>query len=254
MVLRKANPALLGAVLCGLVVAPAYATVTFKTSGTSSVGTPVSFEADLTISGNTLSVVLSNTSPVSLLAPNDALSSFYFDILGIGNTRPALTYASAFGDVYLGSRQNPDTLQAANANLKAVQAGDCKWEFKTMKATQTPLLGFGIGTVGNNNFTPNNFDGNIVGGFDYSIIKGDVTTQNLDGTLWVRDTATFSFTGVSGFTEANIANRVGFGLGTAPDKLMVSVVPEPGTALLLAVGGLALWLRKPAWPGGVLRS
>src|SRR5206468_2651537 len=85
----------------GVVVfpAPAKATVTLFETGLSSVGNPVSFRADLTISGNNLTLVLSNTSPAGSLAPNDTLGSFFWDIIGPGNTRPTLTLSSAKGSV-----------------------------------------------------------------------------------------------------------------------------------------------------------
>src|ERR1043166_4245426 len=145
----------------------ARATVTFTYSGTSSLGTPVAFEADLTLASGKLTVQLFNNSPTNSLGPNDALGSFYFDIVGAGNTRPTLTYSSAVGDVYLGDRNNPDTLQTHNANLMAVNSGDDTWQFKTMTPTSSPFLGFGIGTVGNNGLGPNNnFMGSTVGGID----------------------------------------------------------------------------------------
>lgn len=98
---------------------PALGTVILTESGTSSAGVPVSFEADLTIAGNTLTLALINTSPVSSLNPADTLGSFYFDIVNGSNVRPTLTYASASGDVYLGDKDNPDSLQTAGANLRA---------------------------------------------------------------------------------------------------------------------------------------
>jgi hypothetical protein len=225
----------------GLIAAAAHASVIFTYSGTSSIGTPVSFEADLTISGNTLTVQLFNNSPTNSLGPNDVLGSFYFDIVGAGNTRPTLTYSTAVGDVYFGSKNNPDTLQTANANLKALIANDDTWQFKKMNVALSPFLGFGIGTVGNNNLSPNNFNGNIVDGFDYSIYRDDVITQNLNATRLVKNTATFTFTGVSGFTEADIAHTVAFGLGTTPDSLKTGtiIIPEP-SSVTLAVAGLAL--------------
>jgi hypothetical protein len=181
------------------------------------------------------------------LNPNDALASFYWDIVNGSNVRPTLTYVSASGDVYLADKNNPDTLQTASANLKAVSSGDNTWQFKVMNASLSPFGGFGIGTVGNNAASPNNFNGNITGAIDYSIYKGDITTSNLDGKLLVKQTATFNFTGVSGFTEADIEPTAAFGLGTAPDSFLnTTVIPEPGSGLLLIVGfaGLALHARR----------
>ncbi len=84
--------------------------------------------------------------------------------MGAGGTRPTLTHVSSTGDLYLGSKSNPDSLLAAGANLKAVAEINDTGEFKTMNPTSNPLLGFGIDTVGNNTLAPDNFDGNIVGG------------------------------------------------------------------------------------------
>lgn len=227
--------------LAGLNAAPAYGTVIFSASGLSSANVAVSFEAQLTISGNNLTVQLTNNSPVDSLNPNDTLGSFYFDILDGGNNHPTLTYTSAVGDVYLGDKDNPDSLQTAGADLMAVVAGDNSWQYKAMNAALTPFLGFGIGTVGNSNVAPNNFMGSIVDGMDYSIYKGDITTSNLDGKLLVKETAMFTFTGVSGFSEADILLPVfAFGLGTAPDSFLL---PEPSSVLLLTIGvlGFAAW-------------
>jgi hypothetical protein len=230
---------------------PAYATITFTASGDSSSGVPVSFKASLAISGNTLTVQLFNTSTQSK-APNGLLSSFFFDVVKGVNTRPTLTYVSAVGDVYLTSKLNPDTLQTANKNLIALNSNDDTWQYRSLTATSNPYYGFGIGTVGNNDFGGNGFSGNIVGGMDYSIYAGDVDTQNLsgpDGCYLVKGKATFTFSGVSGFTESDIAHKATFGLGTAPDSLLpgVSTVPEPttmlaGVLLLLPFG--ASTLRK----------
>lgn len=200
-------------------------------SGLSSANVPVTFQAALTISGNNLSVQLTNNSPVDSLNPNDVIGSFYFDIVNGSNVRPTLTYTGATGDVYLGNKDNPDTLQTAAANLMAVNAGDNTWQFKTMNPALMPFLGFGIGTVGNSSLT-NNFNGNIVGNIDYSIYKGDVTTSNLNNRLLVKETATFNFTGVAGFTENDISRNFAFGLGTAPDSFLTT--PEPGALCLIA--------------------
>jgi hypothetical protein len=143
--------------------------------------------------------------------------------------------------VYLASKKNPDALQTANANIMAVKAGDNSWAFRRMEESQNPFLGFGIGTVGNSNLTPNDFQGSIVDGKDYSIYTGDITTQNLNGILLVKDSATFTFRGLTGFTEKDIARKFAFGLGTAPDSLLI---PEPGSILLLSIGFIGLFRRN----------
>ena len=228
------------AVLFGFVAQPAPAGLIHSASGVSSAGVPVSFEANLTIVGNTLTIVLTNTSPVDSLNPNDVLGSYYFDIVDGLNNRPTLTYTSATGDVYLADKDAPDTLQTAGADLRALVAGDNTWQFLAMDPSLTPFLGFGIGTVGNSTLSPNSFMGNIVDAIDYAIYKGDITTANLDGKLLVKETATFTFSGLTGFTQADISPNFAFGLGTAPDSLLI---PAPGSIVLLA-GGMLLGGRR----------
>jgi hypothetical protein len=222
----------------------------FQWSGYSSVGNPISLEAELTITElgavDTLTVSLRNTTEFASAyqqVPNDMLGSFYFDILDADNLRPTLTYASATGDVYLNN-----VLQTSGADLMALVPGDDTWQFKTMNDTQIPYLGFGIGTVGNGTLA-NSFNGNIVGGINYSIYS-DVTVDNplnpgLQKNSLVKGEATFTFTGdLDGY---NIGPDVAFGLGTAPDS--IHHAPLPGAILLgilsmSAVGALGLKLRK----------
>jgi len=219
----------------GLVAAAAQASVIFTWSGLSSASVPVSFEADLTISGNTLTLVLMNNSPTNSLNPNDCLASFYFGIAG----NPALTYSTGVGAVYAGVQSGADTLINASENLTSTtnNAGmPDKWQFKVMNSGFTPFLGYGIGTVGNANLT-NSFNGSQVDGLDLSIYRTEVTTANLATRYLVKDTATFTFTGVSGKTDADIASTAAFGMGTAPDSLQI--VPEP-SSIVLALGGVVL--------------
>jgi len=233
---------------------PAYSTIVQTASGFSSVNQPVSFRASLSISGDILTVVLENTSTQNSTAPSDVLGSYYFDILN-GTTRPNLTYVSAVGDVWLAKKGTAaDVLQTPGANLKAVAAGANTWQFKTVVPSSNPFLGFGVGTVGNSSLDPSSFNGNIVGNRDYSIYAGDISASNLKDTLLVKGPLTFMFSGLTGFTEADINPKGVFGLGTAPDSLMTGVtptpVPEPATAiagalLLLPFGATTLrMLRK----------
>ena len=236
----------------GLVPEPAHASVIQTVEGLSTVNTLVSFKAELTIAENTLTVVLENTSTVTSSAPSDLLSSYYFDIIK-SVSRPTLTYVSAIGDVWLTDMDNTDELQTANAILKVaiISAGppkewDGKWDFKPMDATLFPNLGFGVGTVGNNSSpyripTENTFNGNIVGGLDYSIYAGDVTTQNLHEKLLVNGPITFTFSGVGDFSESDISSQFAFGMGTAPDSLLT---PEPATLALMALGGVGMLLTR----------
>ena len=222
--------------------APSQATVIQDVTAISGVGTSVNLQAQLTISDDILTVELFNLSTDSSKAPDDLLSSYFFDIIDNSGNRPSLTYLSAIGDVYLTSKKDPDSLEEADADLKAVAFGDGTWQYTSFDPAIDPFLGFGIGTVGNSALSPNNLNGNIVDGMDYSIYAGDIATQNLNDRLLVKSGATFTFSGLTGFNEGDIAAESVFGLGTAPDSLVH--VPEPATIGLLCLGLLVFRKRK----------
>lgn len=215
----------------------ANATLSMKSSGGASLsGTPLNLAADLTIAGDILTIHLHNNSTMPSDSPDDLLSGFFFDISKNG-VRPTLSYASANGAVYLTAKTAPDTLIMANANLKAVTANDNTWQYRALNPALTPNYGFGLATVGNNNFGGNGFNGHIVGGMDYSIYAGDITTHNLTNRLLVKNQASFVFSGLSGFSEADIGRSSLFSLGTSPDSTLPGTpTPEPATMLLLGSG------------------
>ena len=255
---------LVGAIL-GLILMPtaSEATVNFTFEGISNKGVNVRVTADLTLSGNDLSIVLTNDSQnhsgggATTANPDDLLTSFYFDIFD-GNSRPTLSYDSATGDLFNVLFLAADT-DEADIDLRAFNVGDFTWQYKDTFSTGCPgptcwadpiqfgadPLHMGIGTVGNNSLTPNGFNGNIVDAIDYGIYTGaDIETASLNGSgvLLIKNSATFNFTGVSGFTEADIANEAIFGFGTQPDS--TGFVPEPGTGLLLGFGLMTIGLRQ----------
>ena len=222
-----------------------HADVFFNASGVSAKGVNVDFQAQLSVTGDVLDIFVRNVSTAAILNPDDLLASFYFDIVDNSNNRPNLTNYVAKGDVYLSDKNESDTIQEVQADLAAINPGDGTWQHKTMSPSQTPNLGFGVGTVGNSTLTPNNFNGNIVGAINYSIFTGNITTTNLDNRLLVKDEVHFSFNGMTGFTEDDVVRKVVFGLGTGPDSLLIAV-PEPNTiSFLLLYGGVgATMIRK----------
>ena len=117
------------------------------------------------------------------------------------------------------------------------------WQFRgDLDAMQNPFLGFGIGTVGNSGLSPNGFDGALVSPVDFAIYKGEITTQPLvNPDRLVKEMAAFTFTGLAGFTELDIADAFAFGLGTAPDSLLT---PEPATMAIMGLGILIVRKRR----------
>lgn len=224
----------------------ASATIIDTVKGVSVTGDNVIFESQFSIQKDTLTLTIFNISPDSSNSPDDLLSSFFFDIKNAAGIRPNLILQSAVGDVYKTNKNNADSLQSSNLDLIATSKKTGTWQYRTLDSSANPSLGFGVGTVGNSNLGSNNFKGNLVGGFDYSIYSGDVTTQSLHNTMLVKNSATFTFTGLTGFTENDISKNVAFGMGTAPDTILVynspTSVPEPSIVAMLTLG--CLFLRK----------
>jgi hypothetical protein len=260
---------------------PAAATVMLAASGSTSGANPVPIaaQAQLALSGTTLSVVLSNVSPGSSSSADQMLSSFYFDIVKNG-IRPTLTYESSSGFVWKLISNAPDepfnytppavaggpgtytlatgTVAHVPSDLKAVKDNDRTWQFRSMNDASPPFLGFGIGTVANGEFGGgggNGFTESIVGpsGPDFiafSIYKnGDIQPVGapVQNQFLVLNSATFTFSSaaLADYTEADISPRAVFGFGTGPDTVLV--VPEPGSLALLAAGGMLgglAWLKR----------
>jgi hypothetical protein len=240
----------------------------------SAVYRTVSAGATLDISGNTLTLVLANTSPTDSIFKAEALSSFYFDIAK-GAQRPTLAFTSADGPLYQVFSRGSDTRYsyappavangngtftagAGTSNLMATKPGDGTWQFNTMNPITSPFLGFGIGTVGNTDLNPNSFNGNWVKGpknvpgdsmISFSIYRsttgGDISPGNsLDKQYLLMNSGTFRFNITDGKTWTNddIRHEAVFGFGTNPDGI-VTVTPEPSAYVLALVGAAAVAYR-----------
>jgi hypothetical protein len=247
---------------------PAAGDVIFMASGTSSLGTPVAFQAQFSIDGDNLKIVLDNLSPKDTTDAAEVLTSFYFDIWN-GTTRPTLKYESASGFVFQVKRgrdndvpvyytpQRYEKAEDKPSNLVATEKGDASWQFLEMDPAYAPNLGFGIGTVANNGLKPNDFTAAVVGPAGNDFINfgiyrgGDINPSGvLNNKYVVKNTATFNFTGVGNYKETDIRPKAVFGLGTTPDSIVV--VPEPSTIVIAASGVLlTAWRagrrRKAGW-------
>jgi hypothetical protein len=254
------------AALILLLAAPAVAntviytgtSVIFEGTATGSNG-PLGARATFTSgTGGVLKLLLENTSPGASQAPEDLLTSFYFNVLSgttTGTSAP-LSYHDAQGQVYFTLKNFPDfpvsyvpPITSGSAisypdppqpsNLQAFNPNDDTWQFKSglSLVASSPPLAFGVGTVGNSDLAPNNFNGNIVDGFNFGLFVGEVSTQPLDSSLLVKDAIHFEFAGFGGFNLAQISPHGVFGFGTDPD--LIITVPEP-TAVLIATLGIAV--------------
>ena len=116
----------------------AHAAVVFTASGKSATDVDVTFEAQLTISSDILTVILINDSTVDSLNPDDVLGSFYFDILNSSSIRPTLTYSSAIGDTYKGVLNGADTLLGSDTDIQAF-SNCCKAHISPLSAPRRQL-------------------------------------------------------------------------------------------------------------------
>jgi hypothetical protein len=251
---------------------PAAGDVVFTASGTSSVGSPVAFQATLSITGSNLKIVLDNLSPKDTTDEAEVLTSFYFDIWN-GTSRPELSYESASGyvfqvkkgpgndvPVYYSTPPMPPKPGAdMPSNLVAKEKGDASWQFLAMDPAYAPNLGFGIGTVANSGLKPNGFTPAVVGPAGTDFINFGIYRLNdpekcdinpngvLNNKYVVQNTTTFNFTGVGKYKETDIRAKAVFGLGTGPDSIVV--VPEPGGIVIAGGALLAVWRarRKAGW-------
>jgi hypothetical protein len=150
----------------------------------------------------------------------------------------------------------PQTLTGSSmlaSNLIAVNPGDQGWQFRSFATPVTipPTLGFGIGTVGNSDLTPQgiNFNGNVVKGTDAASMinlgiysdggsSGLLPTNGMKDNFLIRNHAQFTFSVVGGITDLNpfdaewVGSNVTWGFGTAPETLFL---PEPQSITLVAV-------------------
>lgn len=252
---RSILPFVTACLAVGLFAQTALASLTHTWSGTSSKGNAVSLQAEFTINSGTLTVVLRNITPGSTVdgivysgskEQADVLGSFYFDIArstGSAIVRPTLVYASATGDVrQVFSGSSDDRAYGTDSdNIKS------EWMFRSWATPLNGSFGYGLGTVGNHLLDPYNFP--AMGGIEQGIYgPGEIVGSSLgdptDGRLLVEGMATFTFTGVNDWVEADIG-EVAFGLGTSPEGPL-HVAPLPASLLLgvFAVGLAGRKLRK----------
>ncbi|MBL8887621.1 MAG: PEP-CTERM sorting domain-containing protein [Phycisphaerales bacterium] len=209
----------------------ALASVTFTGSGYNPEGNAnASGSAMFTISGNTLSLVLTNTSLLRTAAQGNALTGVAFNI---NPGAPVLSLTSI--DMTGGS--NLWTSKTASSGSAALSGS---W---TTVLGSSPLGEYGISTSG--------FNGAFNGGSiskgnsapNYGIVAAGTFTGSSSVSFggsqypFVQNSLTFTFTGVSGVAESQIGGvKLLFGTdGTG----VIQAVPAPGSLALVGLGAFA---------------
>lgn len=235
--IRKFAPVALLAATFTVTAPTANGSVIFSGSGTNAeTGNPAAGSAQFTISGNTLTVVLTNTTSTRTTEQGSALTGVTWDI-------------------------NPGAPVLSLTNT-ALTAGSLIWTSKTASNTSDPLAGswtntlggsplgeYGVATTGFND----RFNGGSISLGNASPNYGIVAANTFDGTSgvtfggsqfpFIQTSLTFTFTGVSGSLESQISNvKLLFGTdgtGIISTTQNTNPVPAPPTMLLLATGGLS---------------
>jgi MYXO-CTERM domain-containing protein len=219
----------LGAAMLALAWAtPSQAIVFSGSSGT------LSASADFELSGNTLTVTLTNTSPHDVLVPTDVLTAVFF------NTTTAMTPLSANlngSSVFYGSIVN--------------NVGE-GWQFD--QGTGAHGLNSGIGASGFNVFGSDPWFFNPgqppIDGLNYGILSaGDNPATGNTGVTGhgplIKNSVQFLLTVGSGFSLAELGGHVVFQYGTALSEpnfpgFPPGTVPEPSSLAIAGLGALGL--------------
>jgi hypothetical protein len=211
-------------------------------------GNAVTASASFAISGTTLTLTLTNTSPSNALeAPTNTLNGLSFLING---STPALTPVSAISPNTIVNPANCNVNPCAGSNVNVGGEWGYQQNFGGKEAVGSAgYITTGLaGNLGNFNGvdlqSPTSLDGIQFGilSASHGALNGGLTGQAL-----IEDRVVLTLTVPSGTTEGQIGS-VSFLYGTAPDATVPGTpgIPVPEPADVGALGGGAVGLRSAA--------
>jgi MYXO-CTERM domain-containing protein len=216
--------------------AGASAAVTFSGSGNNpEVSGNAAGSAEFSISGNTLTVTLTNTTAPRTTAQGNALTGVAFDLIGSSPSLVLTNVALGSGAFLWGN----ETSNSAPANING------SW---TSVLGASPLAAYGAASSG----FAGRFNGGSISlgnsGPNYGIVAADTfdgSNVSFGGSQFpfVQTSLVLTFTGVSGISEGQIGN-VSILFGT--DGTGVIQTPTPGAIAPLMLAGLAALRRRRA--------
>jgi hypothetical protein len=220
------------------VIAPASANVVWTGTGTNG-GNPLSASADFSLSGTTLTIVLTNTSASNSVheTPTQTLSGLLF---GIAGQSSGLTPNSALANSIFNSGVCSGTCTGSNVNV----GGEWGYQFTSGGINLIGSAGYvTTGLSGNKgNFGGLGLNGNPpgLGGIDFAILSASHDTLNggnggLSTAPLVQTAVTLTLTGFS-FTLGDV-NNVSFQYGTSLTEPNTSGTCDQNASSVGACGG-----------------